>query len=309
MRVALRHVAMFLASAASPVAAQVTDPDASEAAARAALAVLGIAATPNDTLPSVSVLSATGDTSSFRSTQLRGGTNAFDNDLYIEGLVAYQRYNPTLIFPEIAPGTEVDVTWASVAGTVGIGWDFRLAGDWKIRPSGHLSLGHVTADAFLVDLPIPLGTVRADEVVDGSLDAYGLGGSLSIFRDATFGPWQAEYKFRRTYLQFHPINEPQAGNATASSNQTTLFSRHRYPLQDTRVFNLASKLVLDAGLVLYHGDGATVLRTDWAATVGVGLELETETLGLPVVQAGRVMVNAVVAEEFDGLSVGFGLRF
>ncbi len=67
-----------------------------------------------------------------------------------------------------------------------------------------------------------------------------------------------------------------------------------------------TRLVLDAGVVLYHGDSATVLDTDWLATVGVGLEVDT---GLPAVQAGRLMLNGVVAEGFSGFSIGFGLRF
>ena len=68
-------------------------------------------------------------------------------------------------------------------------------------------------------------------------------------------------------------------------------------------------MVLDAGVVLYHGDAAKVLRTDWIATAGVGLEVGASRTGLPFVSAGRVMLNAVVGEDFDGFSIGFGLRF
>ena len=305
----LTRTAVLLCSLALPSSVLGADPDASEAAARAALSVLSVAATPNETLSSFSFLRASGAETSFQSTQLRGGTNPFDGGLYVEGLVAYQRYNPVLIFPDIAPDTELDVTWASVAGTLGVGWDFPLVNDWKIRPTGHLSLGHVSTDSFLVDLPILPSGVRAKQAVDGNLDAVGVGASLGVFKEMAIGTWEAEYRFRQTFLKFYPLNEPQAGDATASSNQTTLFSRHRYPLQNVRFFSLASKLVLDAGLVLYHGDGAAVLGTDWVATAGVGLEVETASLGLPAVSAGRVMLNGVLTEEFDGVSIGLGLRF
>ncbi len=305
----LAFAAFWAANTTNPSLAQSVNPDASEAAARAALSVLSIAATPNETLSSFSFLDASGGTKSLRSTQLRGGYKPFGNGLYLEGLVAYQKYNPVLFFPEIASGTELDVTWSSVAATVGIGWEFPLVNEWKIRPVGHASLGQVTADAILGDFPLLRSGSSSNELIDGNLNAFGIGASLSIFREAQIGRWQAEYRIRQTFLEFDPINEPQAGNASASSNQTTLFSRHRYPLEDVKIFELPTQLVLDAGVVLYHGDSATVLDTDWLATAGIGLEIDTRLTGLPAVEAGRIMLNGVVAEEFSGFSVGFGLRF
>ncbi|WP_170329838.1 hypothetical protein [Ruegeria arenilitoris] len=294
---------------ASATTAQTVDPDASEAAARAALSVLSIAATPNETLSSLSFLRASGDTNSLRSTQLRGGFHPLENGLYFEGLVAYQVYNPVDIFPEIAPDVDVDVTWASVAATVGIGWEFPLGSNWHLRPVGHFSVGHVTADASIIDFPIlPLNSGTNDPI-DGDLNALGVGASVGLYREASYGLWQAEYRFRKTFLEFHPIDEPQAGDAKANSNQTTFFSRHRYPLKNVDLFNLSTQLVLDTGLVYYHGDAAEVLDTDWLATAGVGVELDTSRLGIPAVKAGRIMLNGVVAENFDGFSIGLGLRF
>ena len=233
----------------------------------------------------------------------------FDIPLHIEGLIAYQRYNPKLVFPDIAADVELDVTWASVAGTIGIGWDFPLTDDWTLRPSGHLSLGRISADAFLVDFPpFPAGQ-RAVEAVDGNLNSFGAGASISVFREASVGKWEAEYRIRQTFLEFYPLNEPQAGDATAVSNQTTLFSRHRYPLQHLKFLDLPTRIVLDAGLVLYHGDGADVLKTDWVATAGLGLEVDTAGLGVPELTAGRVMLNGIAADEFNGISIGFGVSF
>lgn len=300
---------LLIGNLATPSLSQGLDPDASEAAARAALSVLSIAATPNETLSSFSFLNASGGAKSLRSTQLRGGFIPFEDGLYLEGLVAYQNYNPVLLFPGIASGAELDVTWSSIAATIGIGWEFPLSKDWKIRPVGHLSLGQVTTDAVLNNFPLLPSGSRSSEVVDGDLNAFGVGASLGIYREAQFGPWQAEYRFRQTFLEFNPINEPMAGDAKANSNQTTLFSRHRYPLRGVTLFDLPTQLVLDAGVVAYHGDSAIVLGTDWLATAGVGIEIDTRLTGLPAVRAGRVMLNGIVAEEFSGFSIGFGLRF
>lgn len=288
--------------------AQDISPGASEAAATAALAVLGIAATPNDTLPSVSFQRITGEDSRLRSTQFRFGYPVDEvPGLFIEGLLAYQKYNPVLIFPEIAPGAAVNVNWSSVAGTVGVGWDFELRDDWVLRPMGHLSLGYVSTGAFLDNLPIlPLG---GQSSVEGNLNAGGAGASITLLREIEAGRWLSEYRVRQTYLEFFPINEPRAGDAHANSNQTTFYTRHRLPLASVRLFELPTKAVFDAGVVFYHGDGARVLQAEWLATAGAGVELDVSGTGAPLVKAGRVMLTGVLGEDYSGFTVGFSLSF
>ncbi|CUH41218.1 hypothetical protein RUM4293_00086 [Ruegeria atlantica] len=303
------YTSFLIWSFAQPATAQNLDPDASEAAARAALAVLSVAATPNETLSSLSFLSASGDARNLRSTQLRGGFKPLGNGLYLEGQFAYQNYNPLVIFPEIGSDTELDVTWSSIAATLGVGWELPLTNNWYIRPVAHLSLGHVTTDAVFSNFPLFPSRSNGAGAVDGNLNAFGVGASLSVFREAQFGRWEAEYRLRQTFLEFYPINEPQAGDARANSNQTTLFSRYRYPLDKVKLLGRPSKLVLDGGVVLYHGDSAMVLDTDWLATVGVGIEVDTTKIGLPAVEGARVMLNGVIADSFSGFSVGFGVRF
>lgn len=289
--------------------AQTLDPDASETAARAALAVLSVAATPNETLSSLSFLSASGNARSLRYTQLRGGFKPMDNGLYVEGLFAYQRYNPVLIFPEIGSDSEVDVTWSSVAATLGVGWEVPLANDWYVRPVAHFSLGHVTTDAVFSNFSLFPSRSNGAGAVDGNLNAFGVGASLSVFREMQFGRWEAEFRLRQSFLEFYPVSEPQAGDAKANSNQTTLFSRYRYPLENVKLLGRPSRLVLDGGVVLYHGDSADVLDTHWLATAGVGIEVDTTKIGLPAVEAGRIMLNGIIADSFSGFSIGFGIRF
>jgi hypothetical protein len=124
-----------------------------------------------------------------------------------------------------------------------------------------------------------------------------------------WGPRRAEYRFRQTFLEFHPIDEAHAKDAKANTHQTTLFSRHRYPLENVKFFNLSTQLVLDAGLVYYHRDAADVLDIDWLATAGVGVELGTSRIGVRAVKAGRIMLNGVVTEDFDGFSFGLSVSF
>ncbi len=306
----VRYLIAFVSCALSPpVLAQGVEPDVSEVAAKAALAALSVAATPNDILPSFNFLSASGPTRDFRSTQIRGGFKPLENNLYIEWLAAYQNYNPVLIFPEIAPGRELDVTWASIAGTVGVGWEFPLGRDWTVRPVGHLSFGHVSTDAILSGSPLSRMETNPNDDADGNLDAVGVGASLSLLREEKFGLLEGEYRIRQTFLKFYPIDEPLAGDATARSNQTTLFARHRYPLPKVRPFKRPTRLVIDTGVAFFHGDSATVLDTDWMVSTGLGLEVDTGTGGKSAIRAGRIMLNGVFAQDFNGVAIGFGLSF
>lgn len=292
-----------------PSIAQGIDPDASEAAARAALSALGVAATPNEALPTLSFLRASGTGADFRSYQLKGGFLLENRKLFVEGLVAYQNYNPQVVFPDIAPGVQLNVTWESVAATFGLGWEFSLADNWKLRPLGHLSIGNVASGAKFDGFPLSAEAARAARAVDGNLDALGVGASLSLTRQGALGPWNTEYRLRHTFLDFQPIDSPTAGNAKASSNQTNLYARFTHPINSIRLFDTPTRLVLDAGTVLYHGDSAAVLGTDWLASVGVGLEIDTERFNAPLIKKARVMLKAIAAEEYDGFSFGVGIGF
>ncbi len=185
-------------------------------------------------------------------TQLRGGHKPFEDGLYFEGPVAYQKYNPAIFFPGIAKDSELDAIWSSVAATVGIGWEFPLINEWKIRPIAHLSFGEATANTIFSDIPILSPGSNSNELIDGDFNAFRIDARLGIFCEAQFGPWQLEYRFRQIFLKFNPFDELQAENTSVSCNQATLFSRHRYALDNDKLFELPTQLVLDAGIVLYH---------------------------------------------------------
>lgn len=300
----------FCVALAGSASAQTVGPNVSKAAAEAALAALGLAATPNETLSSLSFLNASADGSDFRSTQFRGGDNPnFAQDFYVEGLLAYQVYNPTDLFPGIVPGGSLDVTWTALAGTIGVGYEIPVGLGWTFRPIGHASLGYVSTDAFLDRIPIvPIATQTA-AAVESDLLAGGIGGSVGLWKDVAVGSWDVEYRFRHTYMAFFPIDEPGVDGARANAHQSTFFSRHRHDLPGFDIAGAPVKAVLDAGVVLYHGDGARVLGASWLGMLGAGIELDTEAVGLPVIHKGRLMLNGFLGDGFSGFSIGLGLGF
>lgn len=105
-----------------------------------------------------------------------------EQPLYLEGTVAYSRYDPVFIASSGEESRRVPVKWNTVTGgTGGIGWDVALNDEWKLRPILNFSLGRVQSDASLLGWIIENKTGLEIEFLEsGRLNAYGLGGSLML---------------------------------------------------------------------------------------------------------------------------------
>lgn len=63
----------------------------------------------------------------------------------------------------------------------GIGWDFKLTDELKLRPIFNFALGNVTSDLRAASWYVGQRTGRDIDFLDrGSLNAYGLGGSIML---------------------------------------------------------------------------------------------------------------------------------
>lgn len=71
--------------------------------------------------------------------------------------------------------------WTSVGATGGVGWDFRLADEWVLRPIANVSIGHVESDLSLLARIIESEfDVEIDFADRGRLTAGGVGGSIML---------------------------------------------------------------------------------------------------------------------------------
>ncbi len=71
--------------------------------------------------------------------------------------------------------------WNSLIRTAGIGWDFRLAEHWVLRPIGNGSIGWVSSDVALGSRVVANRTDLDVDFLDrGTLRANGVGGSLML---------------------------------------------------------------------------------------------------------------------------------
>src|SRR5574339_351114 len=102
---------------------------------------MGFAVTPDVTTGSLSLTDTTAGSPYFRQTALSGGGSLRGRRLYLEGTLAYGRYNPEFATDDDPTASRIAVKWESVFATGGVGWDFPLAPGLVLRPIFNASLG------------------------------------------------------------------------------------------------------------------------------------------------------------------------
>jgi len=148
--------------------------------ADAVLALMGYQVVPDLTSSSLSIKDAETDDPSIKMLQLGGGfTISRSFPLYLEGGIGLSRYDPTFIATDGQESREVPFKWTSISGTAGVGWDFPILRELKLRPIANFALGYVASD-LTVGKAVLEGII--DEELDfldgGHLSAYGYGGSF-----------------------------------------------------------------------------------------------------------------------------------
>jgi hypothetical protein len=179
---------MLLALIATETAQAQASPDRAVVGANvkryadAVLAIMSYTAVPDVTTSSLSINSgATGDPG-FRQTQLGGGfTLSKSFPLYLEGTVAYSRYDPTFVATEGGQERPVPTKWNTASTTVGVGWDFPITDELRFRPILNGMIGRVASDLRVAQTVVNhVANANLQFLEDGALNAYGLGGSLML---------------------------------------------------------------------------------------------------------------------------------
>src|SRR6186997_3392711 len=116
----LRPVGLCVLSALFPVGALAQVPSDAELQKRAngVLTLMGFSLTPDVTTGSLSISDQSAGNPYFRQTSISGGGRPKkDVPLYLEGTLAYGRYDPTFVVGDSQ--TTVSVKWNSLLGTGG----------------------------------------------------------------------------------------------------------------------------------------------------------------------------------------------
>ena len=275
-----------------------------------ALAMMQYSVSPDVTSSSLSISSGDGGTNGLWMTQVGGGfTWSKSLPLYLEGNAAFSRYDPVFI---VSNGTEhrpLPVQWNSLVGTVGGGWDFRIAPELVLRPIANLTLGCVTSDLKVAGRLIEGETGQDVEFLkNGSMNAVGYGGSLMLdyehYRETH--EIDAEVRLTNIWLQnYGGTSEAVQGLALAES--LGIWTRWRAPT-GLRSLDRPVRYVLEYAFTRYFGPDGDMLGFNNLNSVGAGLELDTSALE-GIATRWRLIGRFRFGENVRGWGVGLGISF
>lgn len=276
----------------------------------AALGVMSFALTPDVTTGSLSLSNAPTSNPDFSMTTLGGGaTMSKSVPIYLEGTAGYSRYDPTFIASDGTTERPIPTKWNSLSLTGGIGWDFPVAEDLVLRPVFNFSLGRVASDVKIASSAIAYYQGEEIEFLDnGTLDAYGLGGSLVLdyerYREAN----EIDVELRYTNIRLNSYGDTSAAvEGRADSQILSFWSRWRAPTRFT-LLDKPLRYVLEAARTEYLGEMRGALGFDALNSLGVGLELDSSKYNI-IVTRTRLVFRYQFGKNVEGTSVGFAMSF
>lgn len=278
--------------------------------ADAVLAVMTYTTVPDVTTSSLSINSGTTGNPGFGQTQLGGGfTLSKSFPLYLEGTLAYSRYDPTFIATDGAQQRPLPTRWNTFSSTAGIGWDFRITDELVFRPILNGTIGRVASDLRVGQSVINHVTDSNLQFLDnGSLDAYGYGGSLMLDYEHYRENYEVDVELRATDIYLRSFGGSSSGvQGSAMAQQLSLWARWRAPT-GWHALDRPIRYVLETAYSRYFGDSAGVLGFNDLTSVGVGLELDSSKYPV-VITRTRLLARYVFGRNVHGVSFGFAVSF
>lgn len=276
----------------------------------AALAVMSFALTPDVTTGSLSLSNAPTDNPDLSMTTLGGGaTMSQEVPIYLEGTAGYSRYDPTFIASNGQTDKAVPTKWNGLSLTGGIGWDFPVVQDLKFRPIFNFSLGRVVSDTKIASSALQLYTGEdIDFLEHGSLEVYGLGGSLMLDYERYRPENEIDVELRYSNIQLQSYgNTSPAVQGSSDAQSVSLWSRWRAPTGFTAL-QRPIRYVLEAARTEYLGDMRGALGFNALNSLGVGLELDSSAHDI-IITRTRLVFRYQFGDHVQGTSVGLAVSF
>ena len=265
---------------------------------------------PDVTTSSLSISSGSTGNPDLNMVQAGGGfTVSRSFPLYLEGNAAYSRYDPTFIATNGTETREIPAKWTTVTGTVGVGWDFRLAPELVLRPIVNFTIGHMASDVSAAVRIIEAGTGKEISFLEnGHLNAVGYGGSLMLDYEHYRRDYEIDVEFRFTniYLQSIPGTSEIVKGSEMAQN-LNWWSRWRAPIGLT-AFHRPVRYVLEFTYSYYFGNQDDILGFNHLCSLGGGLELDVSVYPIFITRI-RLMARYRFGENISGYSLGLGISF
>jgi len=243
-------------------------------------------------------------------TTLGGGfTMSRDLPLYFGGTLGYSRYDPAFLASDGQVQRRVPTRWNSLSLTGGIGWDFPIAKELKFRPIFNFSYGRVASDSAVA------GTILEDQtgadfefLKNGTLDVYGLGGTLMLDYERYRDENEIDIELRYTNIQLKSFSDaPEAVQGSSHAQSLSLWARWRAPTGFTAL-DKPVRYVLEAARTSYIGDMRGALGFDDLNSIGVGLELDSSAREIFITRS-RLIFRYKFGKNVEGTSVSFAISF
>lgn len=279
--------------------------------AQGALAMLGFSMIPSETASTVVINNKRDGDTAFLAGQFGGAFTVSEGfPLYLEGFIGYARYDPKFVLSDGTTESVLPVRWNAVSASGGVGWDFRLAPEWVLRPMVNVALGHVESDASLIGRLIERETGAAiDFLEDGRMSAYGYGGAVMLDFERKREAYEADVELRYSHLRIESFDASVRAVEGGSVAQTLgLWSRLRVPT-GYEAFGGPIRAVGEFSFGWYPGDQSLALDSPWLGQIGAGGELDFEAVSWVPISRGRLTGRFLFGEGVTGFSVGLGASF
>jgi hypothetical protein len=278
--------------------------------ANGVLALMGYSAVPDLASSSLSIRNAATDNPGVSMTQLGGGfTVSKSVPLYLEGAIAYSRYDPTFVASNGTESRSLPTRLNTFTGTGGIGWDFPITSELAFRPIFNFSLGKVASDLQIAKVYVERVTDRQIDFLDGgTLNAYGLGGAVMLDWEHYREDYEVDVELRYTDIRLQSFgNSSPAVEGSATARTANVWARWRAPTT-LRALDRPVRYVLEFSHSHYLGSQADILGFDRLTTLGVGMELDTSGYDIFVTRA-RAVLRYVFGNNVSGFSLGLAVSF
>lgn len=290
--------------------AVITGPDVQKRA-NAVLALLSFSVTPDLSASSLGIRNGETGNPSLSMTQFGGGfTLSRSLPLYLEGALGASRYDPTFVASDGQEQRAIPTRWTNLAATGGIGWDFPLnaSGDLVIRPIFNFSLGEVFSDASAAQFLVNRKTdSNVAFIRNGSLSAYGLGGSLMLGWYPRREPYEFDLELRYTNIHLQSFGSSSAVRGSADAQSTNLYARWRAPT-GAIVLDRPLRYVLELSHSTYLGSQANILGFNHLTSLGAGFEIDTGAV-TRLFSRLRIVARYAFGKDVTGASLGIALSF
>ncbi|HSC78903.1 MAG TPA: hypothetical protein VLC08_00990 [Chitinolyticbacter sp.] len=280
-----------------------------EERANAMLALMTYSTTLDLTSSTLSIEEANTGNPDIIMSQLGGGDTISDEiPLYLEGSIAYSRYDPVFVSTNGAESRSIPTKWTGVSATGGIGWDFPIADEWVIRPILNIALGYMTSDVNAARWYIGREIDRDIEFLDnGHMSAAGGGAALMLDWERVRPDYEIDLELRYSYIYLQNVGSSKVVDGHAEGQTANLWARWRAPTGIT-LMQRPLRYVLEVSHSEYLGDQAGVLGFERLSTLGAGIEFDSSAYDI-IITRTRLVLRHVMGDNVSGFSLGFAVSF